>query len=101
MHLGQQEERLEPATLQPERRERRYYEPRAILLKLPGGLTQRKAEICASIALGYTPLGGQSETRHLDQFRRYAPQMRLCQAGSLFAERVVVRYFDSMDHSVH
>lgn len=101
MRLGQQKERLEPATLQPERRERLYQELRATLLKAPGGLTQREAEICASIALGYTTLGislklGISINTVATHRKRAYAKLGISSQNELFA-----RYFDSMDHSVH
>lgn len=86
----------EPTSLSPERRERMYQELRSALLKAPGGLTQREAEICASIALGYTTLGiglnlGISiNTVATHRKRAYAKLGISCQ-NELFA-----RYFDNM-----
>lgn len=86
----------EPANLSPERRERMYQELRTTLLKAPGGLTQREAEICASIALGYTTLGISLNlgitinTVATHRKRAYAKLGISCQ-NELFA-----RYFDTM-----
>lgn len=86
----------EPSALNPEKRERMYEQLRASLLRAPGALTQREAEICASIALGYTALGislnlGISiNTVATHRKRAYAKLGISCQ-NELFA-----RYFDSM-----
>lgn len=89
----------EPATLSPERRERMYQDLRAALLRAPGGLTQREAEVCAAIALGYTTLGIglnlgiSTNTVATHRKRAYAKLGISCQ-NELFA-----RYFDSMGGS--
>lgn len=89
----------EPTSLSPERRERMFQDLRASLLKAPGALTQREAEICASIALGYTTLGislnlGISiNTVATHRKRAYAKLGISCQ-NELFA-----RYFDSVTSS--
>ena len=89
----------EPSNLSPERRERMLQDLRASLLKAPGALTQREAEICASIALGYTTLGislnlGISiNTVATHRKRAYAKLGISCQ-NELFA-----RYFDSVSAS--
>ncbi len=86
----------EPASLSPERRERMYQELRAALLKAAGGLTQREAEICASIALGYTTLGislnlGISINTVATHRKRAYAKLGISSQNELFA-----RYFDSM-----
>lgn len=101
MRHGQQPQRPEPATLCPERRERMYQELRATLLKAPGGLTQREAEICASIALGYTTLGislklGISINTVATHRKRAYAKLGISSQNELFA-----RYFDSMGYSLH
>lgn len=101
MRQGQQPQRPEPATLCPERRERMYQELRATLLKAPGGLTQREAEICASIALGYTTLGislklGISINTVATHRKRAYAKLGISSQNELFA-----RYFDSMGYSLH
>ncbi|MGF7111527.1 DNA-binding CsgD family transcriptional regulator [Pseudomonas laurylsulfatiphila] len=88
-----------PAELSLERRERMYEELRNTLLKAAGGLTQREAQICASIALGYTTMGiglnlGISiNTVATHRKRAYAKLGISCQ-NELFA-----RYYDNMDGS--
>ncbi|NWL47414.1 hypothetical protein DM819_16545 [Pseudomonas hunanensis] len=101
MRQAQQPLRPEPATLCPERRERMYQELRATLLKAPGGLTQREAEICASIALGYTTLGislrlGISINTVATHRKRAYAKLGISSQNELFA-----RYFDSMGNNVH
>lgn len=86
----------EPATLCPERRERMYQDLRSTLLKAAGGLTQREAEICASIALGYTTLGislklGISINTVATHRKRAYAKLGISSQNELFA-----RYFDSM-----
>jgi len=79
-----------------ERRERMYQELRGSMLRLPCGLTQREADVCAAIALGYTTLGiglnlGISvNTVATHRKRAYAKLGISCQ-NELFA-----RYFDSL-----
>jgi DNA-binding CsgD family transcriptional regulator len=88
---------IKPATLSLERREKMYEDLRNTLLKATGGLTQREAQICASIALGYTTLGislnlGISiNTVATHRKRAYAKLGISCQ-NELFA-----RYYDNMD----
>lgn len=101
MRQCQQRQRPEPATLCPERRERMYQELRVTLLKAPGGLTQREAEICASIALGYTTLGislklGISINTVATHRKRAYAKLGISSQNELFA-----RYFDSMGYSLH
>ncbi|WP_437880410.1 helix-turn-helix transcriptional regulator [Pseudomonas sp. LRF_L74] len=89
----------EPATLSPERRERMFHELRASLLKAPGSLTQREAEICASIALGYTTLGislklGISINTVATHRKRAYSKLGISCQNELFA-----RYFDSVGSS--
>jgi len=73
-----------------------YQELRDSMLKLPCGLTQREADVCAAIALGYTTLGiglnlGISvNTVATHRKRAYAKLGISCQ-NELFA-----RYFDSL-----
>lgn len=86
----------EPATLCPERRERMYLDLRSTLLKAAGGLTQREAEICASIALGYTTLGislklGISINTVATHRKRAYAKLGISSQNELFA-----RYFDNM-----
>ncbi|WP_223552543.1 helix-turn-helix transcriptional regulator [Pseudomonas sp. BF-R-01] len=87
---------IKPATLSLERREKMYEDLRNTLLKATGGLTQREAQICASIALGYTTLGislnlGISiNTVATHRKRAYAKLGISCQ-NELFA-----RYYDNM-----
>lgn len=86
----------EPAILSPERRERMYLELRSTLLKAAGGLTQREAEICASIALGYTTLGislklGISINTVATHRKRAYAKLGISSQNELFA-----RYFDTM-----
>ncbi|MDH4567076.1 hypothetical protein E8E95_10330 [Pseudomonas sp. BN414] len=87
----------EPANLNPERRARMYEELRASLLKAPGSLTQREAEICASIALGYTTLGislnlGISINTVATHRKRAYSKLGISSQNELFA-----RYFDSLN----
>jgi len=101
MRQSQQTHRPEPATLCPERRERMYQDLRATLLKAPGGLTQREAEICALIALGYTTLGiglklGISINTVATHRKRAYAKLGISSQNELFA-----RYFDNMGHSLH
>ena len=96
LRLSSPQGRPEPATLCPERRERMFQELRATLLKAAGGLTQREAEICASIALGYTTLGislklGISINTVATHRKRAYAKLRISSQNELFA-----RYFDSM-----
>ncbi len=86
----------EPATLCPERRERMYEDLRSILLKAIGGLTRREAEICASIALGYTTLGislklGISINTVATHRKRAYAKLGISSQNELFA-----RYFDNV-----
>jgi len=80
----------------PARRERMYQELRSRMLKLPCGLTQREADVCAAIALGYTTvgiglnLGISVNTVATHRKRAYAKLGISCQ-NELFA-----RYFDSL-----
>jgi len=66
------------------------------MLKLPCGLTQREADVCAAIALGYTTvgiglnLGISVNTVATHRKRAYAKLGISCQ-NELFA-----RYFDSL-----
>lgn len=99
MHLrGQCESGLpEPASLNPERRARMYEELRAALLKAPGSLTRREAEVCASIALGYTTLGislnlGISINTVATHRKRAYSKLGISSQNELFA-----RYFDSLN----
>lgn len=84
-----------------ERREKMYEDLRSTLLKAAGGLTQREAQICASIALGYTTLGiglnlGISvNTVATHRKRAYAKLGISCQ-NELFA-----RYYDNMDGALN
>lgn len=101
LELGHRHEtpQTEPAILSLERRERMYEDLRNTLLKAAGGLTQREAQICASIALGYTTLGiglnlGISiNTVATHRKRAYAKLGISCQ-NELFA-----RYYDNRDGS--
>lgn len=88
--------RPEPATLCPQRREQMYQDLRSTLLKAIGGLTQREAQICASIALGYTTLGislklGISINTVATHRKRAYAKLGISSQNELFA-----RYFDSM-----
>ncbi|KRV76347.1 helix-turn-helix transcriptional regulator [Pseudomonas citronellolis] len=96
MRVASQLQCPEPATLSPERRERMYHELRSTLLKAPGALTQREAEICASIALGYTTLGislklGISINTVATHRKRAYAKLGISSQNELFA-----RYFDNM-----
>jgi DNA-binding CsgD family transcriptional regulator len=87
----------EPAHLNPERRARMLEDLRASLLKAPGGLTRREAEICASIALGYTTLGislnlGISMNTVATHRKRAYAKLGISSQNELFA-----RYFDSLN----
>ncbi len=73
-----------------------YHELRSTLLKAPGALTQREAEICASIALGYTTLGislklGISINTVATHRKRAYAKLGISSQNELFA-----RYFDNM-----
>lgn len=99
MHLRQGGEPSlpEPAHLNPERRARMLDDLRASLLKAPGALTQREAEICASIALGYTTLGisltlGISINTVATHRKRAYAKLGISSQNELFA-----RYFDSLN----
>lgn len=90
-----------PAHLNPERRARMLDELRASLLKAPGGLTRREAEICASIALGYTTLGiglnlGISVNTVATHRKRAYAKLGISSQNELFA-----RYFDSLNLQQH
>lgn len=103
MHLRNRGESLlpEPAHLNPERRARMLDELQASLLKAPGGLTRREAEICASIALGYTTLGislnlGISMNTVATHRKRAYAKLGISSQNELFA-----RYFDSLNLASH
>jgi DNA-binding CsgD family transcriptional regulator len=86
-----------PSSQSPERRERMYEELRVTLLKAAGGLTQREAEICASITLGYTTLGislslGISINTVATHRKRAYSKLGISCQNELFA-----RYFDSVN----
>jgi DNA-binding CsgD family transcriptional regulator len=84
----------------PERRERMHSGLREVLLREPGKLTRREADICASIALGYTALGISLQlgisvhTVATHRKRAYAKLGISCQ-NELFT-----RYFDSVHSDV-
>jgi len=95
-----QEEDADAASIpDAQRRERMYRDLRGSMLKLPCGLTQREADVCAAIALGYTTLGiglnlGISvNTVATHRKRAYAKLGISCQ-NELFA-----RYFDSLGNA--
>ena len=89
----------QPTSVSPEQRERMFQVLRASLLKTPGALTQREAEICASIALGYTTLGislnlGISINTVATHRKRAYAKLGISSQNELFA-----RYFDSVSAS--